>query len=82
MVDRLNAVERVAIDRGQQRLGIDVVVEAQRREVAPLLGSIEPIGDENAIVAALVERPHEGAADEPRGAGHQRRHAQILRQVP
>ena len=56
-----------------ERVGVEVVVEAQRREVAPLLGSVEPIGDEDAVVAAPVERPHERAADEPGAAGHQSR---------
>ena len=62
-------VQRPALDRRHELVDLDVVVERQRREVAPLLAPAETIDDEDPADAALVERPHHGAADEARPAG-------------
>ncbi len=81
VVDRAHVVQRAAPDCGDEIVGLDVIVEPQRREIAPLLRAVETIGDEDAVVAAPVERPHERAADEAGAASDQRRwHQRILRQ--
>jgi hypothetical protein len=69
MKHRPHVVERTASDGRGERVTIEIVVEAQGCEVAPLLRSIERVDDENAVVAAFVERPDNSAADEARAAG-------------
>ena len=53
----------------RERVGLDVVVEAQRHEVAPLLAPVEPVDGDDALVPALIEGPDDGAPDEAGGAG-------------
>ena len=65
------AAEGVWVPRegGAEAVGLDVIGEAQRREVAPLLVGAEEIGHDDIGVAALVEGPDQGAADEAGAAG-------------
>ena len=76
MQHRLDVVENPALDRVFQPVRFEVVVERERRQVAPFLGASETIHDEDAIVALAVERPYERAADEP-GAARDEREALV-----
>ncbi len=62
-------VEQPQLDLVAERVGFDVVVEAQRREVAPLVATVQPIDGDDALVPALIEGPDDGAPDEAGGAG-------------
>ncbi len=62
--------EQSQLDLAGQRVGFDVVVEAQRHEVAPLLAPVQPVDGDDALLPALIEGPDDGAPDEAGGAGN------------
>ena len=66
MEHRAYGTERVGIvvDAIQKVVGVDVVLEAKRNEVLPLLAGVEAVDDDDVVEIAAVERPHDGAADE------------------
>ena len=69
MEDHPHVVEHAAVERREQGVGVEDVIEPQRHQIPPLLGLVEPIGDEDAIEAPLIQRPDQGAADEAGAAG-------------
>ena len=54
---------------GEQIVGLDVIGEAQRREIAPLFVRAEAVADDNAFAAAAIQRPDERTANKARAAG-------------
>ena len=71
MNHRADVVEEPELDLLRQRVGLEVIVEPQRREVPPLLAGVKPIDGDDSIVAALIERPHDSASDQAGGAGYE-----------
>jgi hypothetical protein len=69
MDDRPHVFEQAAPELVGQRVGFDVVVEAQRHQIAPLVALVEPVDGDDALVAALIECPDDGAPDEAGSAG-------------
>ena len=78
MEDRADTAECVGIliQQIEQGIGLHVVVEAKRGEILPLRILTQHVGDEDVLLAALVEGMDEGAADEAgsssdkNGCGH------------
>jgi hypothetical protein len=50
-------------------VGLNIVGEAQRNEVLPLLGSIQAIDYQDVIQPAPIERPNDGAAHKASATG-------------
>ena len=65
----LRPTTHVLDDAAQQIVGLQVIVEAQGRQIAPFFVGAEKIGHEHVVDTALVEVPDERAADETRAAG-------------
>ncbi len=72
MEDRAERAEgaRAIFEGRNEVVRVNVVAEAQRYEVAPLLRLVEAIDGDDIVNAAPIERPDEGAADEAGGAGN------------
>ena len=66
MEHRPDGAERVGVvlDAIEKVVGVDVVFEAQRNEVLPLLAGVEAVDDDDVVEIATVQRPYHGAADE------------------
>jgi hypothetical protein len=64
--------ERAALEARDQVVGLEVVLEGERREVAPLGVGAEAVAHHHAVGAAAVERPHECRADEAGAARDER----------
>ena len=60
-------VEQPEPDLVAEGVGFDVVVEPQGHEIAPFFASVEAIDGNDPLVAALIERPDDGASDEAGG---------------
>ena len=52
-------------------VGLDVVLEAERAQVPPLVGLSEEVHDHDRIAPAQVQRPHQGAPYESGSARHE-----------
>jgi hypothetical protein len=48
---------------------VDVVGEAERREVLPLVGFVKPVDDKDIVVTKLIQTPNDRTADETGPAG-------------
>ena len=67
-----DVAERVGLrgDAREELLGVQIVGEAQRHEVPPLLARAEPVDDDEIVAVLEVQMPHERAADQPGGPRH------------
>ena len=75
MQDQIEFPQSAALQPRQQVVGLHVIGEAQRREVAPFFVRAEDVADDDVVAAAPVQRPDQRAADEARAAGDE--HARI-----
>ena len=49
-------------------VGVNVIGEAQRHQMLPLLGPVEAVDDQDVVETAPVEGPNNGAADKASAA--------------
>jgi hypothetical protein len=59
-----------AVEARDQVVRVEVILKAQGDQVAPFFIRAQPVGDDDAIDAVLVEGPHQRAANEPGATRH------------
>src|SRR5262249_13673101 len=64
-----DVVQQPQLDLLRQGVGLEVVVESQWHEVAPLFAAIQMVDGDDPVVAAAIERPDDSTADEASGPG-------------
>ena len=71
MQHEVELAEPVVAQLVGQVVGLDVILEAERAEVPPLVGLSEEVHDHDRVAPAQVQCPHQGAPDEAGAAGHE-----------
>ena len=52
------------VDAGQERVRVHIVGKAQRDEILPFFTLVEPVDDQDVVVAAAIELPDDATADQ------------------
>ena len=66
--DDIEPSKRLGSQACQKIIRFEIILERERRQVAPLLAALKEIGDDNPLAAAPVQLPHQRATYETRAA--------------
>ena len=74
--DGADAAEVVAVGNAAfEIVGVEIVGKPERDQVAPLLGAVQAVDDQNVVEPPPVERPNDGAANQAGAPGNDDRAA-------